>query len=273
MTSTEPFDLADCIVFTAYGVHVEVRTDSPALLRRLLPLLPVGWKPASTGGAARVYSVIGEGGTLRPQDEGFSLLYGNGKRICRTVDKEALLDAFESDVTTYVAEHAPHRVFVHAGVVGWRGRAILIPGRSFSGKTTLVTELVRAGATFYSDECAVLDKRGHVHPYPRALHIRENGNRRPTSQTIEDLGGVAGTKPLPVGLVLMSRYKAGGKWRPRPLSAGEGTLGLFANTFSARRQPEAALATLKQVTMRAQVLKGVRGEARQVIESLMSDFI
>lgn len=201
------------------------------------------------------------------------MLYGDSKRICRARDEEALLDAFESDVTTYVAEHAPHRVFVHAGVVGWRGQAVLIPGRSFSGKTTLVAELVRAGATFYSDECAVLDRRGRVHPYPRALHIRENGDRRQASRTIEELGGVAGTKPLPVGLVLMSRYKAGARWRPRPLSAGEGTLGLFANTFSARKRPEAALATLKQVTMRARVLKGVRGEAGQVIKSMMSDFI
>jgi hypothetical protein len=30
-----------------------------------------------------------------------------------------------------------------------------------------VAELVRAGATYYSDEFAVLDSRGRVHPFPR----------------------------------------------------------------------------------------------------------
>jgi hypothetical protein len=40
----------------------------------------------------------------------------------------------------------------------WLGPlAILIAGRSFSGNTTLAAELVRAGATYYSDEFKVVD--------------------------------------------------------------------------------------------------------------------
>ena len=65
----------------------------------------------------------------------------------------------------HVANYAPDRVFVHAGVVAWRGRALVLPGTSFAGKTTLVAELVRAGAIYYSDEYAVLDEQGRVHPY------------------------------------------------------------------------------------------------------------
>ena len=55
----------------------------------------------------------------------------------------------------------------HAGVVGWRGRAIVIPGRSHAGKSTLVAELVRRGAVYYCDEFAVLHETGRVHPYRR----------------------------------------------------------------------------------------------------------
>jgi predicted ATPase len=44
-----------------------------------------------------------------------------------------------------VATEAPRRVFVHAGVVGWKGQAILVPGRSYSGKTTLIAALMKAG--------------------------------------------------------------------------------------------------------------------------------
>jgi hypothetical protein len=152
-------------------------------------------------------------------------------------------------------------------VVRWRGKAIVIPGRSFSGKTTLTAELVKAGATYYSDEYAVLDAEGRVHPYRRRLSVRENGHlEKPKKYAVESLGGRSGIKPLPVGLVIVSKYKPGAKWRPQQISAGEGALALMANTVSVRRQPETTLATLRKVVARAPVFKGTRGEARQVID-------
>ena len=63
-------------------------------------------------------------------------------------------------------------IFIHAGVVAQDGVAIALPGVSFAGKTTLVSALVRAGAVYYSDEFAVIDKRGVVNPYPKALSVR-----------------------------------------------------------------------------------------------------
>ena len=66
-------------------------------------------------------------------------------------------------------------VFLHAGVIGWRDRAFVFPGPSFAGKSTLIAELVRAGATYYSDEYAVVDEDGRVHPYARALQMRQSG--------------------------------------------------------------------------------------------------
>ncbi len=90
------------------------------------------------------------------------------------MDLEQVMRALESDLQITVALNAKNRLFVHAGVVGWRSQAILIPGRTFSGKSTLVEALVRAGATYYSDEFAVLDSKGRVHPYTRPLSLREN---------------------------------------------------------------------------------------------------
>jgi hypothetical protein len=66
-----------------------------------------------------------------------------------------ILDAFENHLQLWVAEGAPRHAFVHAGVVGWRGRAMVIPRSSHSGKSTLAAALIRAGATYYSDEYAV----------------------------------------------------------------------------------------------------------------------
>ena len=45
-----------------------------------------------------------------------------------------------------LAEHAVDRIFLHCGVIAIDGRALLLPGRSFAGKTTLTAALVRAGA-------------------------------------------------------------------------------------------------------------------------------
>jgi hypothetical protein len=198
------------------------------------------------------------------------MLYANIVRVVKSLEIEEVLHAFESHSQLYIAEWAPRRVFVHAGVVGWKGQAILMPGRSFAGKTSLVAEFVRAGATYYSDEYAVLDAQGRVHPYSRPLAIRPSEGGVSKKHGVEELGGLAGTLPLPVGLVLVSNYKAGSKWRPRHLSAGKGALALLDNTISIRRQPEAAFDVMERVVSRAHVLKGARGEARETVRSILN---
>jgi hypothetical protein len=102
---------------------------------------------------------------------------------------EPALEALESDLHRSVAERARRWCFVHAGVVGWRGRVIVIPGRSHSGKTTLVAEWLRAGALYYSDEYAVFDAMGRVHAYAKPLSLRQNGAA--TRYAVEALGGRA----------------------------------------------------------------------------------
>jgi hypothetical protein len=181
-----------------------------------------------------------------------------------------MLDAFESHVQLTVAEYAPRRVFVHAGVVGWKDRAILIPGLSFSGKTTLVDQLIRAGATYYSDEYAVLDERGRVHPYPRAMGIRLPNSAESRKVRVEEIGAKIGSKPLRVGLVLSTKYKNGARWRPRQVTRGQGVLELMSNTVSARSQPELALTVLPLALESARILKGVRGEAAEIVGSILA---
>ena len=257
----------DAIKFVSYGLRIGVRVNDTAIIDKVIEQLPPDWKPATSHVVDRLYSIIAGGEAARPGLRRLNLVYANANRVARTPELSQALDAFESDLQLYVAETAPRRVFVHAGVVRLRGKAIVIPGRSFSGKTTLTAELVKAGATYYSDEYAVLDGQGRVHPYRRRLSVRENGHlEKPKKYPVESLGGRSGIKPLPVGLVIVSKYKPGAKWRPQQISAGEGALALMSNTVSVRRQPETTLATLRKVVARAPVFKGTRGEARQVID-------
>jgi hypothetical protein len=246
-----------------------MRVNDPQLINQLTQHLPPGWKPARSNMVERLYSVFIGGAGARSSVRRFNLLYRDITRLSRTLEVDQIFETLESDLRLYVAERAERRLFVHAGVVGWRGRAILIPGRSFTGKTTLVAEMVKAGATYYSDEYAILDERGHVYPFPKPLSIREEGSRRQTNQTVEALGGKSGVAPLPVGLVVCGEFKPGARWRPRQLSAGEGLLEMLANTVAARRLPEKALSTLQCVTAQARVLKGARGEAREVAATIL----
>jgi hypothetical protein len=147
----------------------------------------------------------------------------------------------------------------------------MIPGRSLTGKTTLVAELVRQGATYYSDEYAVLDTRGRVHPYLKPLSVRDEAGTRPQRVAVESLGGQGGDKPLSVGLVVVSNYKEGARWRPRKLTAGEGALAVLANTVPARSRPGDAFSALKEMMPQARTLKGVRGEAREMVESILRE--
>jgi hypothetical protein len=186
------------------------------------------------------------------------------------MDLEGVFEALETDLRLHIAEQARRRLFVHAGVVGWRGRAIVIPGRSFTGKSSLVAALVQAGANYYSDEYAVFDARGCVHPYLVPLSIRRENSEQPEKVPVETLGGLPGVKALPVGLVAVAKYQQGTRWQPRLLSPGQAVLALLANTVAARRRPEVALNWLAQVVSNARVLQGVRGEAVETAISLLS---
>jgi hypothetical protein len=255
--------------FTSFGVRMGVRANSEDALERALLRLPAGWKPSRSNVVERLYSLADGGGMNRRGVRRFSLLFGDITRLARSLDTEEVFDTFESDLRLHVAARARGRAFVHAGVVGWNDKAILIPGRSMSGKTTLVAELVRAGATYYSDEFAVLDERGRVHPFPKPLAMRKRGALKQTNYEVEHFGGSNGVKPLPVALVVVCRYGARKRWRPRRLTAGEGMLALLDNAVSARREPEKALSALREVVLRAPVLKGVRGEASETAEMVL----
>jgi hypothetical protein len=253
--------------FDAYGLRVGVRTNAPALLEQLEPRLPPGWRASASPLVDEIFSLwVDPGGTRRP-----SRVYAGHRRRARTADLGQALAVLESEIRQWVATGAERRTFVHAGVVGWRGRAIVIPGRSRSGKTTLVAELVKAGAVYLSDEFAVLDGRGRVHPFAKPLSIRgaSGCDRHARAARAEELGGASATGPLPVRLVVLTEHRPGAEWAPERLTAGQAVLELLAHTVPARLRPAASLASLERAVTRGVVLKGPRGEARDVAPALL----
>jgi hypothetical protein len=272
----QAFEPGTVMVIDAYQVRVAVRTDSPALLDQVLPHLPPGWRAAPGRAAGRQPDVGRAAGRQPDVRRWYGLEGGGGYRL--TVDQEVLLvtpelepalECLESDLQLFVAEMAAERVFVHAGVVGMNGRALVLPGRSLSGKSTLVAALLRAGAAYYSDEYAVFDSAGRVHPYPRRLSLRQRHCRWRQRVTAEELGSRRGVEPLPVGRILFVQYFAAGRWRPEALTPGKALLAMINHTVSIRRQPAAALSVIERATRGIPVLTGIRGDADQFARDLV----
>jgi hypothetical protein len=198
------------------------------------------------------------------------LLVHGPKTVTASSDLKVALEVLGQAIREHVAGNAPEHVFVHAGAVGYNGRAILIPGMSFSGKTTLVAELVRAGATYYSDEYAVIDEEGLVHPYAKPLSMRNGASYDQTDHAVEAFGGTAGTEPLPVGLIVVSWFGQGVQWTPRQLSTGDAVLAVLANAIAAPDRPNEPLASVTKAVRGAVTLEGPRGEAAGVARELLN---
>ncbi len=128
--------------FSAFGVDFTISADAGDILQDCLEYLPPGWTRASSKRSGAEYSVTRHS-QFRAAGEGNFSLEKDGRELFHCDDRTEFLERFGSIVALHVADNSRELVFVHAGVVGWGGRAIVIPGRSFSGKTTLVAALVR----------------------------------------------------------------------------------------------------------------------------------
>jgi hypothetical protein len=250
-------DTERTITFETLGVPISIEVSSAALRERVEKILPP---------IRRACDSV-------PEDHGFRLISRDGisyrvrspgDSLAGSSDLDVALEVLDSELRTFIAVRAPQHIFVHAGVVAHSGRAIVIPGPTFTGKSSLVAEFVREGAVYYSDEFAVLDGDGLVHPYPKPLSLRVNGLSQSDFE-VSEFGGISGAEPIPVGLVLVTRYVPGARWSPRELSHGEATLAVLANTIPAQDRPQESLEAVTRALAPALTLEGERGEAAEVV--------
>lgn len=250
------------VAFEFEGVKLLVVSDRPEVSERIPGLLPPGATACPPDEAEESF------GLLSAPDGQYVFTRG-GDWVSRNVDLEFGLTMLESQIRIYIGIHAPGRIFVHAGVVIVDGRAIVLPGRSFAGKTTLVGAFLRAGASYHSDEYAVLDERGWVHPYTSPLSVRGEGETR-TPVRPEQLGVATGDGAEPVGAIVVTSYRPGAGWSPHPLTPGRAALALLHNTVAALERHAEALPVLHRATEGALLLEGDRGEAEPVVEDVLA---
>ena len=256
--------------YAAFGVSWAIQADDTSAYHLLLDRLPPGSVPVSNKTTARSYAFQ----TVPPSTPGDDvsyLLFADGAPLVRSSQPSDIAEAFEENVKWLVAEHSQRRVFVRAGVVGWRDRAIVIPGGPRSGKTTLVRALVACGATYYSDEYAVFDG-GSVQPY-RSRPPEWIGEGGGLSFLLDEIRGVEPIAPLPVGIVLFAPHQPGAVFKPKLISRGKSLLGLFKHAVAAQRRPEQVLRVLDVITRRCNALEGLRGDAHGVATYLLDRLV
>lgn len=260
--------LHTAIAFEAFGARIGIRT-ADSLASELRPRLPPRARLVSTEDYDTVYSVKSAPSGSGSDDAVFHLTR-DGVAVRSSRSLAEISGELESDMHFHVALAARDFLFVHAGVVQWKGRAVVVPGRTETGKSSLIMALAQAGAEYYSDEYAVLDHEGRVHAYPKPLSQRRDG-APPRLHPPEALGSRPEAPALPLGITVVTRYRAGSSWDPRPISGAQALMALFDNTVVARSNPDFALAVLAKAVRGTGGLEGERGEASRMASALLDE--
>jgi hypothetical protein len=156
---------------------------------------------------------------------------------------------------------------VHAGLVLLDGVLIMLPAPSWSGKSTLVTDLVSRGAHYYSDELAILDEDAVAHPYQRPLIRRD-----PEGGLIhESTAPMIPPEELPrrrPDLILFLQYRADAELVIRPIGKDRALIELLRNTPQTWRDRPGIVPIFTKAVSSSDTYEGQRGEARAVADLL-----
>ncbi len=250
-----------------FGVKIEIETSTYKIYRfvktRLDDVFPVCWQMTTASSFEHRFCFL--------EDAGQFSVFKNNLEIGVAGSLEKGFGILESNLRLTAAEFTKQVVFLHAGVVGWEGKALIIPGKSFSGKTTLVAEFVKRGFLYLSDEYAVIDKQGLIHPFPKKLSVR--GIIDDFTQMdfdVEQLGGKRGVEPLPAGFLLVTEYRRNAfVAQLSEASAGAGMMACLANSISIRQQPQLVLEVIDSMLARCRIFQNERGAARAFVDLFM----
>ncbi len=174
-------------------------------------------------------------------------------------------DRLESELALFAAERIDQRVAVHAAVIVHCGRAVLVPGMSGAGKSSLCVAAVAAGATVLTDEYALVDPvSGWVTGWLRPVRVRR------ADGGVDRLDLAVASGPVPVGLVALVTYSSSEKPTLAPIAVADTVLGLLANTVCARSRPDESFTAALAIGRSVPAVGGIRGDATEAIAELLT---
>lgn len=234
--------------------------------RQLAPWFPSFSSGTTADGLRIVATRAASNSNITAETTNYALMDGESCLVAPS-SADAVLTAWQHWADAMAVRHASPLVPVHAGVVVWNSRAIVLPASTGAGKTTLVRALVAHGARYYSDEYAFIDDDGNVHAYPRALLIR--GAKGET--TIEPAEPTSEPRqPVPIGAIVDVRYTPDGGFALDARAASESVIWLLAHSPRALASARDVPRGLIRAAASARAWSGCRGEADEAVPALLA---
>jgi hypothetical protein len=251
---------------SVFGVDLAVACDSDeaaaALERYVLPWLPrAAPDPSIADRRVEVRRASHDG-------PGFEVVV-DGVGVAIAPSPDAAIPHVQRALDDAVVRGQTAMAVVHGGVVAHEGRAIVMPAATHAGKSTLVAELIRRGAVYCSDEYAMIDAAGRVHPYPRAVLMRDESGRDQPPRLAADLGGTDARAPMRASLIVGLRRVAGAALHLTPTTQAEGVLLLLRNTPQALADAPWIRQPITRVVEGTACYVGVRGEAAEAATAIL----
>ncbi len=154
--------------YRIHGVSFTVESDVPVAARAVADSYGVFADPDPHADA------LSDRLILRRVADGYQLTDANGRAGLVRTEQAAVVGLFDLVVHAVLdGLRARGMLAIHAGVVAFDERAVILAGPSGHGKSTLTLALVRAGGTLLTDEMAIIapDDRT-ILPFPRGIHVR-----------------------------------------------------------------------------------------------------
>jgi len=127
----------------------------------------------------------------------------------------------------------------------------------------LVAELLRRGATYFSDEYALVDAEGRVHPYPRPLLLRSESLDQSPVLAGECNHAATGNGPAPAGWILSLEYRPANGWSIASVPQSHALIDLLRNTPHALADTPDMASAFQRAVAGAACYAGCRPDATE----------
>lgn len=173
------------------------------------------------------------------------------------------------------------RFTVHAAAVVCRGRGVLLPAASASGKSTLAAALIRSGCDYLTDEAVAVDfDTLSMEDYPKPLSL--------AAPSLVALGVQAGrygsigltpaswlrpapyARPTEVRMLVFPAFEPGARPVLEPISRGEALVALANNSFNFVDHGGEWLAGIRDITAECTCWRLTFGHALDAARAVMS---
>lgn len=265
---------AEPLTLELLGVPVCLETNDEAVRASLG--LCYGLSPAPSSRAAML-------GRVERGAHGFRVAV-EARAARYEADATAAVRALNHELLQALMARCRTHYYVHAGVVEWRGRALVLPGLSRAGKSTLTLALLLEGARYLSDELLAYDGAGRAQPVPRALKIRDEcvayfpelaarfvGQGEGRFLPFAALPADVLATPVPIGAVCVPRWSPEGPDRPTPLTRGEALLALTSSSLNFGTHRERSLEWLADLVSEATTLALAWRDPRVAARALLAE--